>query len=51
MCLVRPCVTLAWVNQGGKSINIAQEIANVLEVDVVNLFIEDVEDGKLCITK
>ena len=40
-----------WVNQGVKSINVAQEIANVLELDVVNLFIEDVEDGKLCITK
>ena len=40
-----------WVNEGVKSINIAQEIADVLELDVINLFIENAEDGKLCITK
>lgn len=40
-----------WVNEGVKKIDIAQEIANFLELDAVNLFIENVEDGKLCISK
>ena len=40
-----------WVNQGVKKIDIADEIADFLELETVNLFIDGVEDGKICITK
>ena len=38
-----------WVNIGLNKIDTAEEIANFLGVNVINLFIEGVEDKKLCI--
>ena len=40
-----------WVNQGVKKIDTADEIADFLELETVNLFVDGVEDGKICITK
>lgn len=40
-----------WVNQGVKKIDTADEIAGFLEFETVNLFVEGVEDQKICITK
>lgn len=39
-----------WVNQGVKKIDTADEIAGFLEFETVNLFIDGVEDRKICIT-
>jgi hypothetical protein len=38
-----------WVNIGLNKVDTAEEIANFLGVNVINLFIEGVEDKKLCI--
>ena len=39
-----------WVNSGLNKIDTADEIANFLGFEAINLFIEGVEDKKLCIT-
>ena len=49
LCSVRIFVT--WVNQGVKKIDTADEIVDFLELEIVNLFVDCVEDEKICITK
>lgn len=39
-----------WVNSGLNKIDTADEIADFLGFEAINLFIEGVEDKKLCIT-
>jgi hypothetical protein len=38
-----------WVNLGLNKIDTAEEIAYFLGIETLNLFMEDVEDKKLCI--